>query len=282
MAAGHGPAGPDRVPLVDQDDLIDQLRLKEFRAPTGAESGDVPGPAGSAEGDGALRVDGDDPGAGREAAEVLRASHEGSGGARPDEQVVDRADLGEGGRGGARRVDTGVRLVPVLVGPQQVRIVGDQALDEGDPGAEVSAVGIPSVHHDHLGAQGLHGRHVLRRRVRIGDAREVVSLGGAHHAQGHAQVPRRRLDHPAAGAEETSELGVRDQSDGGLELDGTSRVQALDLEEQFAAGQFTGKTQEDVVRDDVIGIVVNGHARASLPGDVRVWSSVVMERVRRT
>ncbi|GHI25438.1 hypothetical protein Shyd_68090 [Streptomyces hydrogenans] len=97
---------------------------------------------------------------------------EGSGGARPDEQVVDRADPGHGGRGGAHRMDAGVRRVPVLIGPQQVRVLGDQTLDEGDPGAEVTAVGIPLVHHDHLGAQGLHGRHVLRR-PRFGSVTQV-------------------------------------------------------------------------------------------------------------
>src|SRR5215211_5893849 len=93
-------AGPDRVRLRDEDELVHVRLVEQRRTDTGAETGNHPATGRTAKGHRTDAVHGDDVHRPVPLAEVARATHQGPRGAGADEEHVQIRKLVADLRGG--------------------------------------------------------------------------------------------------------------------------------------------------------------------------------------
>lgn len=150
----------------------------------------------------------------------------------PDEQHVQVREAPRDLRRRGPVVRAPVALVAVLVEPHVPLVRGAQRPHVSEPGAQVPVVQVRLPDHVHPGAERLHQPDRRQVAPRVGHAQEPVAPARGDHAQGHPQVPRRRLDQDRPRPQGAVALGGVHHLAGRLQLDRPGEVEALALQVQ--------------------------------------------------
>jgi len=164
----------------------------------------------------------------RERREVLHTATQGPGGTRADKQGRQPGKITGYLASGEALVGIGICFIGVLIGPHQERIFAEHALDQANSRIQKSTVLVPFIDGDHTCAIKTHLLLAIRRRIRIGHARERISLDLADDTERDPEIPRGRLDDPAVErVDPTPFLEILDHVEGGLDLDGPCLIEAF-------------------------------------------------------